>query len=78
MVGMEFCDRVRSRRLELGKSQQQVAIETGLNQSHLSQLETGVVKNPSGMVVAKLARCLEVSTDYLLAVTDDPGCASAA
>ena len=54
-------------------SQQDLARLVGISQKHLSQLEKGRV--PFGSLASatlrRLAQTLEVSTDYLLGLTDD-------
>lgn len=53
--------------------QKTLAKDVGISPKHLSQLENGQVsvENLRAGVVANLARILEVSTDYLLGLTDE-------
>ena len=52
------------------KNQLNVALAVGVTQESISMYESGV-SQPSAIVLIKLAKYLETSTDYLLGLTDD-------
>jgi XRE family transcriptional regulator, regulator of sulfur utilization len=57
---------VRRLRRQQRLTQEQLARRAGLNQAHLSQIESGARANPSASVVTKLARALGVPVTELL------------
>jgi len=61
--------RVKMARIERGISQRQLAQHTGLRQSHLSLVENDK-HDPSATLVRTVALALDVSTDYLLGLSD--------
>ena len=58
-------------RVEKGLTLEQLSIETGISKSALGKYETDAPKDMSPFNVVKLAKFYEVSTDYLLCVTDN-------
>ena len=64
-----FKDRLKELREEKGISQSQLAKETGLNQASISLLEGGR-RVPTAPTIITLAKYFEVTTDYLLGMTD--------
>lgn len=65
-------DRIRERRKAKGLSGQQVADLLGITQTNIAGYETGRRK-PSTKRLEKLSEILEVSIDYLMGRTDEPG-----
>ena len=65
----KFIERLRELRTDLGKSQAQVAKETGLSKSAIANWELGQ-RIPNAMAVIILARYFKVTTDYLLGEED--------
>lgn len=63
-------DRIAKRRKQLGLSQEALAELAGTSQRQISKYENGV-NDPTGEVLAALARGLETSTDWLLGLTDN-------
>lgn len=63
--------RVREAREALGLSQTQAAAKAGLHTSQLSSIELGH-RQPRTDALARLARALEVSADWLLGLSDNP------
>lgn len=61
---MTFNDRVRSRRKELGLSQQELAKLTGIGQSSIGQIENG--RNKSTTKILELAKALQTTPEYLM------------
>jgi transcriptional regulator with XRE-family HTH domain len=64
-------DRIRRRRDELGLTQAQLAVATGLRQFHISRIESGDIKDVKGETLRRLARALRVSADFLLELDAD-------
>lgn len=64
-------ERLRAAREKLGLKQQELGRLCGLGVNQISRYETGF-HDPSAMTLAKLARVLGVSMDYLAGLTDDP------
>lgn len=56
-------------RKEIGKSQYQVSVETGLSQNAISYWETGE-RDPSSKVIIEFSRYYGVTSDYLLGLSD--------
>lgn len=56
-------------RKEIGKSQYQVSVETGLSQSAISYWETGE-RDPASKVIIEFSRYYGVTSDYLLGLSD--------
>jgi transcriptional regulator with XRE-family HTH domain len=57
---------VKSRRQELGRTQEQLANDTGLHQRWISNVETGK-RNPSYSSLRRLAGGLDLSASQLIA-----------
>lgn len=62
----EFGDRVRTRRMALGMSQETLAHESGLQRAYIGQVETGR-RNVGLDNLARLARALDTDLGELLA-----------
>ncbi len=62
---VEFGDRVRSFRIELGLSQEALAYEADINRSYIASLEAGQ-RNPSLDLMARLAVALGVDLGELV------------
>jgi len=63
-------ERLKEVRMEKNISQSQLAKDTGLSQSAISFWESGE-RSPSVQAVIILAKYYNVSTDYLLGITDN-------
>lgn len=63
-------NRIKQVRKLRGYSQQSLANELNVNQTAISQWERGTT-TPSYALLMKLAQILEVSSDYLLGLSDD-------
>ena len=68
---VDFATRLRDVREAKGMTREELANKANISLSALYFYEKGE-KNPSGQVVAALAKVLEVSADYLLGLVDDP------
>lgn len=62
-------ENIRNIRIDRGYTQKQIADYLGISQNTYSQYEVGVLNYPVDAVVA-LAAFYQVSTDYLLGLTD--------
>jgi transcriptional regulator with XRE-family HTH domain len=54
-------------------TQRELAAAAGLNTNTIARVEQGNLKDLGGQSVARLARALDTTTDYLLGLTDDAG-----
>lgn len=70
---MTLPDIMRIRRRELGLTLEEVAQRVGVNRATVQRWETGAIKNLGRDKIAALAAALQVSPEYLLGWTDDPG-----
>lgn len=64
-------DRLRQLRDQKGWSQRELARRCKVSDSMIGKYEGGE-NDPTGFILKSLAEQLEVSTDYLLGLTDDP------
>lgn len=55
-----------------GKKAAELARDSGVNKGTISLILDGQRQNTPAAIVAKLARALNVSMDYLMGITDDP------
>lgn len=68
-------DRLQARLDERGLNPFSAAKAAGLGADYVRDILRGKVKQPGGYKLARLARALECSTDYLLGLSDDVGIA---
>ena len=59
-------ENIKKRRTKLGLSQENFAQKSGVKYTTLTKIETGVIKKPSVVLVAKIAKALGVSIEDLL------------
>ena len=59
-------ENVKKRRTKLGLSQEDFAQKSGVIYTTLTKIETGVIKKPSVLLMAKIAKALSVSIEDLL------------
>ncbi len=64
-------ERIRDARTAAGMTQEQLAAAAGLKQFHISRIERGDIKDVLGDTLARLAKALNVSADYLLGLTEE-------
>lgn len=62
--------RIKELRIELGLLQKDVAMKLGLSTSGYGYYETGK-RSPDSDMIKKLSGLFEVSSDYLLGISDD-------
>lgn len=65
-------ERIKYLREQKDMSQSDLAKRIGIDASRLSRIENGEIQKVSDDVVLAIAQIFEVSTDFLLGVTDDP------
>lgn len=65
IVRKDLARNVRARRKELGLSQEQLAFETSLDRTYVSQIERGLA-NPSLQVLSRMGTALGLSVQQLL------------
>lgn len=70
---MEMKEIIRIRRQELHLTLEEVARRVGVSRATVQRWEKGVLQNPGRDKIAALAAALQVSPEYLLGWTDDPG-----
>jgi transcriptional regulator with XRE-family HTH domain len=63
-------ERIKDRRIKLNIAQKALAAQVGVSASAINQFEKGE-KVPSTSTLIKLAEALDVSSDYLLGVSDN-------
>jgi transcriptional regulator with XRE-family HTH domain len=66
IIGSTIGERLRRQRLDLDWTQERLAEESGVPQTHLSSLEHGRIADMKTETLKKLATALGVSTDWLL------------
>lgn len=66
---MKFCERLTQMRKENGYNQQYVASYMGVTQVSISNWERGF-KEPNFQALIDLANLFDVSSDYLLGISD--------
>ena len=59
-------ENIKKRRTKLGLSQENFAQKSSVKYTTLTKIETGVIKKPSVVLVAKIAKALGVSIEDLL------------
>ncbi|MDX2077639.1 MAG: helix-turn-helix transcriptional regulator [bacterium] len=61
---------VRQKRLELKFSQEDLAFESGLHRTYISQIERGI-KSPSLRVISIIARALQTKVYLLIQIAEE-------
>ena len=59
-------ENIKKRRTKLGLSQEIFAQKSGVKYTSLTKIESGVIKTPSVLMVAKIAKVLNVSIEDLI------------
>ena len=59
-------ENIKKRRTKLRLSQEEFAQKSGVKYTTLTKIETGVIKKPSVLLMAKIAKALGVSIEELL------------
>jgi len=61
-----IAEKIRNKRIELGLTQEQLAIKAGIPYTTLSKIENELVKNPTVNTLKKIADALGFKIDDLL------------
>lgn len=69
---MEFKDLIKKRRLELGKTLEQVGSEVGVSKTTVQRWESGLIKDVRRQKIYGLSKSLNTTPEYLMGLTDDP------
>ena len=59
-------DNIKKRRTKMGLSQEDFAQQSGVKYTTLTKIETGVIKTPSVVIMAKIAKALDVNIEELI------------
>lgn len=70
---MTLGERIMITRKRHGLTQRELAAAAGLNTNTIARLEQGNLKDLGGQAVARLARALDTTTDFLLGLSDESG-----
>ena len=65
-TGSSIGENIGKRRTKLGLSQEDFAQKSDMKYTTLTKIETGVIKTPSVVIMAKIAKALDVSIEELL------------
>ncbi len=65
-----FADRLRSERISKGLTQKQLANAVGITYNAICNYEAGY-REPSIDLIIKLCKVLEISSDYLIGLSND-------
>ena len=57
---------IKKRRTKLGLSQEDFAQKSGVKYTTLTKIESGVIKTPSVIIMAKIAKALDVKIEELI------------
>jgi len=71
MLNLDFNEKLRSARKELGVTQKQAALALGTGERNYQHYEAGTQK-PSFDVIIKICQFLNISSDYLLGLDSEP------
>lgn len=61
-----IAENIKAQRARLGFSQERLAQESGVKYTTLTKIESGVIRNPSVLVIWKIAKILKISVDKLV------------
>ena len=59
-------ENIKKRRAKLGLSQEDFAQKSGVKYTTLTKIESGVIKTPSVVIMAKIAKVLNVNIEELI------------
>ena len=65
-TGNNIGENIKKRRTKLGLSQEDFAQKSDVKYTTLTKIETGVIKTPSVVIMAKIAKALDVSIEDLI------------
>ena len=70
---MNLGERIHLLRRRLGWTQRELAEAAKVNPNNVARIERSEIRDPGGQAVARLARALGTTTDYLLGLTEESG-----
>lgn len=59
-------ENIKRQRMKLGISQEELAKKAEVKYTTLTKIESGVIKNPSVLVISRIAKSLEINVEDLL------------
>ena len=65
---MEYGDKLKQRRLELGLTMQEVADKVGVSKPTIQRYESGVIDNMRKDKIALLAKALQVTPEFIIGI----------
>lgn len=69
---MDLKDLIKSRRLALNLTLEEIAAQVGVSRATVSRWESGNISNMRRDRIAKLAAALRTTPDYIMGCSDDP------
>ncbi len=57
---------IKRKREKLGLTQEEFALKSGVKYTTLTKIESGVIKKPSVLIMAQIAKALSVSIEELI------------
>lgn len=69
---MTIGDRIKTLRIRLGMSQEELGVKIGVKKQAIYKYETGIVVNLKRSTISNLATALNTSPAYLMGWVDDP------
>ena len=70
---MNLGERVHLLRRRVGWTQRELGEIAKINPNNIARIERSDIKDPGGQLIARLAKALHTSTDYLLGLTEESG-----
>jgi len=68
---MEYGDKLKQKRLELGLTMQEVADKVGVSKPTIQRYESGIIDNMRKDKIALLAKALQVTPEFILGIHQD-------
>ena len=69
---MEFCELLKKRRSDIGKTMEDIALEVGVSKATVQRWESGEIKNVRRDKIQPLANALHTTPAYLMGWDEDP------
>jgi len=63
---MSIGENIKQYRVKLGLSQEEFANKSGVKYTTLTKIESNVIKNPSILVISKIAKALNIPIEKLI------------
>ena len=75
---MNLGERVHLLRRRLGWTQRELSEAATVNLNNIARIERSEIRDPGGQTIARLAKALGTTTDYLLGLSEESGVESEA